>query len=85
MKVKDPTQALRSVAFTPDGRYAVVASTEGHVSFFDPATGALVRTVSDKQNGFFSLIFSRKGDVLITGTADGYVLFWDMKSLGLPK
>jgi WD40 repeat protein len=41
--------------------------------------------VSRKDDGFFSVLFTRKGDVMVTGTAEGRVQFWDLKTLGLYK
>ena len=79
------TQQIRQVAFTPDGRFAAVATTTGYIHFFDATTDAPVKTVTIKENGFYSMIFSRKGDVMLTGMMDGLVLFWNMKALGLPK
>ena len=52
---------------------------------FRTTTRLIVQTVTVKDNGFFSMIFSRKGDVMLTGMMDGLVLFWNMKALGLPK
>ena len=75
---------MTAVTFSPDGRWAVVASNNGLISFFDGVTGAPVQTLKPGL-GIFSVVFNRSGDVLAAGTAEGTVEFWDVKSLGLPK
>jgi serine/threonine protein kinase/WD40 repeat protein len=79
------TTQIRQVAFTPDGRYAAVASSDGNIGFFDAVTAAPVKTVTHKNSGFYSMVFTRKGDVMLTGMQEAFVQFWDMKSLGLYK
>ncbi|RPH35781.1 MAG: hypothetical protein EHM91_16785, partial [Planctomycetota bacterium] len=68
IKFESVVHGIKQVAFTPDGRWAVVPCTEGTIAFFDATTGAPVRTVNQLSNGFFSLVFSKKGDVMAAGT-----------------
>ena len=84
LKLDPPVHLIRKVAFTPDGRWAVVSCTDGTLSFFDAATGSPVQKLKHSV-GFFSVAFTPKGDVAFAGSSEGEVLFWAVKSLGLPK
>ncbi len=71
--------AVSSVAFSRDGSRLVVVSNDvsASASLYDVATGSsLVLPVK----GILKVAFSRGGDHIVTGSADGSVNVWDAKS-----
>jgi RNA polymerase sigma factor (sigma-70 family) len=68
---------LRSVAFTPDGKYLASGGWDRVISFWDPATGKEIRRIVAPEHGVDAITFSRDGKLLAGAGMDGDVILWD--------
>ncbi|HEV8058649.1 MAG TPA: WD40 repeat domain-containing protein [Gemmataceae bacterium] len=70
-----------ALAISPDGRYlASVSWTDPHVSFWDMATGRLLRQLSLKGEKRYvrNLAFSGDGKTLVASQGMGFLQFWNV-------
>lgn len=74
---------VRSVAFSPDGRYVLTASgaqaetTDGHAQLWDAATGQHVRSFAEDTEAINAVTFSPDGRLVLTGSDDNSARSWD--------
>src|SRR5215813_635447 len=70
------TEAVRGVAFSPDGKYVVTASWDRSAVIWESATGKAVNVLMHEHevNG---AQFSRDGRYLVTACLDGYARVWE--------
>jgi WD40 repeat protein len=67
---------VRSVAFSPDGKYVVSGSYDGTARMWDAATGKEVaRMIHD--NAVTSVAFSPDGKYVVSGSYDGTARVWE--------
>lgn len=74
-----------SVAFSPDGRYALAGDNGGHIGLWDVLSGEEVMSfIAHEGSGYHGVgyvSFSRDGRYIISGgVADGLVKLWDASS-----
>jgi WD40 repeat protein len=74
-------QALRSLRFSPDGRYLATASGDRLVILWDPTTGKEVLTLRGHARSVWCLAFSPDGRRLASGGVDGTIRIWDVSPL----
>jgi len=75
---------VTAVAFSPGG--TLLATAGQNTQLWDAATGALVRTLTDRSYlGEWSVAFSPDGTLLATGDRSGSVSLWDVASGTLVK
>jgi WD40 repeat protein/DNA-binding Lrp family transcriptional regulator len=79
--------AVRSLAFSPDGRFLAAGDFENRIRLWDANSGREVhlleghrRVPVSGKNGVFCLAFSPDGTRLASGAADGVVRVWEVKS-----
>jgi WD40 repeat protein len=83
---KDVPVVVFSLAFSPDGRWLAVASTDGHpgpshLRLWEPASGRLHRVLVDgSRSSIWSAVFSADGKLLASGDASGTVLLFETNS-----
>jgi RNA polymerase sigma factor (sigma-70 family) len=68
---------LRSVAFTPDGKFLASGGWDRVIPFWDPATGKEVRRIEAPEQGVDAIAFSRDGKLLAGAGRNGAVILWD--------
>lgn len=68
------------VAFSPDGKRVLVASTTGEARLYNPNTGALLVTLLGHKSGISTASFSADGTRLITGSWDKTAKVWDTQN-----
>jgi WD40 repeat protein len=85
---KDPTRralpprcSVWSVAFSPDGRYALSGSYDRTLKLWDVFTGKEIRSFSGHTGGeVWSVAFNPDGRYILSGSADETLKLWDMET-----
>ncbi|UNU22500.1 serine/threonine-protein kinase [Microcoleus vaginatus] len=82
-KVKNFAQhsdAVGSVAFSPDGLMLASGSKDKTIQIWDLATGKSIRTFPGDSSTIWSVAFDSSGTKLATGTGFWRVMLWDLKT-----
>ena len=82
-KVKNFAQhsdAVGSVAFSPDGLMLASGSKDKTVQIWDLATGKSIRSFAGDSSTIWSVAFDSNGTRLATGTGFWRVMLWDLKT-----
>lgn len=74
--------SLYSVAYSQDGRWLVVSTSEGQTKLLDPGTGEVVRTLSGltSPNFAIALALSPDGRLVAAGGLDDIAYIWQTES-----
>jgi dipeptidyl aminopeptidase/acylaminoacyl peptidase len=73
------TDDVSSVAFSPDGKYALSGSWDQTTKLWDVATGREIRTFKGNNTGRVnSVAFSSVGNHIISATRDNAIRLWDV-------
>ncbi|MBZ0288752.1 MAG: WD40 repeat domain-containing protein, partial [Anaerolineae bacterium] len=84
MKLDEQSEAVRGVAFSPDGTKLVSASQDGSLTLWDSATGETVWRYDDPNfSGWLSASFNPDGTKLVAGNEDGNLYIFGVAE-GLP-
>ncbi|KAG6093925.1 transcriptional regulatory protein rco1 [Claviceps sp. LM220 group G6] len=70
---------VRSLCFSPDGRYLVTGSTDKLVRIWDIATQTIRHTLSGHEQEIACLDLARDGKVIASGSHDKTVRIWDFE------
>ena len=68
---------VRSVAFSPDGRFILTASDDRTARVWDVKTGREVSVLRGHRKGLLSAAFSPDGSHMVTSGDDGTARVWD--------
>src|SRR4051812_16908906 len=74
------SDAVASVAFSPDGRQVLSGSEDSTLKLWDAARGALLRTFHGHSNEVWSVAFSPDGRQVLSGSEDKTLKLWDVAS-----
>jgi WD40 repeat protein len=74
---KPASVAVRTVAFSPDGRLLATGCSDSTVRLWDPASGQPLHVLEGHTNSVNSVAFRPGGRLLATGSADSTVRLWD--------
>ncbi|KAJ0023594.1 hypothetical protein NQD34_003493 [Periophthalmus magnuspinnatus] len=81
--LKDHTQFVNSVRFSPDGAHFATAGADGQIFLYDGQKGELVRSLGgDKAHngGIYAISWSPDSSQLISASGDRTVKLWDVDS-----
>src|SRR5256712_1048220 len=84
-----PSDLLRSVSFSPDGRWLAAAggipARSGEIVIWDAGTGTLARTIKGHRDYVYQAAFGPPGSLLLaTSSYDKSIRLWDV-STGIEK
>ena len=71
------TEAVSSVAFSPDGKRLASASTDGKVKVWDSQTGQETLSLKGHTHWVHSVVFSPDGKRLVSASHDLTVAVWN--------
>ena len=78
-------QAVRWVAFSPDGKHLATAEHNGTAKLRDPATGEMLQVLSGHTAGLDCVVFSPDSATVATTSWDRTIKLWDVKTGELLK
>ena len=73
-------EAVRAVAFSPDGNLLAVSGTLGEVRLYKTSDGSRAATLKTGEGFTFTIAFNPKKDEIATGGFDGQVRLFEVKS-----
>lgn len=77
--LEDHHTRLRSVAYSPDGRYLATGDEDDVVILRDPSTGQPLRTLTGSGGEARSIAFSPDGQYLAVGTSLSKIDLWNLE------
>jgi len=71
---------IRSVCFSPDGRYLATGAEDKQIRVWDIASRTIRNTFSGHEQDIYSLDFARDGRTIASGSGDRTVRLWDIEA-----
>ncbi len=71
---------IRSVCFSPDGRYLATGAEDKLIRVWDIASRTIRNTFSGHEQDIYSLDFARDGRTIASGSGDRTVRLWDIEA-----
>jgi WD40 repeat protein len=74
-----PRRMTQEIAFRPDGQILATAYVNGTVALWETSTGKLLHSEPTGGRETYTLDWSPKGDLLVTGGNGGKIVVWDSR------
>lgn len=74
------TNPVNSIAFSPDGRWALSGSSENTVRLWDVDAGRCRRVLEGHSASVWAVAWSPDGQLALSGSSDGAIRVWDVNS-----
>ena len=78
--LKRHSSSVKSVNWSPDGKYLASGSLDETVKIWDAKNGRIIKTLRKHSDGVEYVIWSPDGKYLASGSLDNTVIIWDAKS-----
>jgi WD40 repeat protein len=85
IKLNGHTGDVNSIAFSPDGKFVVTASSDATARIWNAANGESIGELSGHRKSVNTAMFSPDGKFIVTASDDGTVRKWDAGSLRVVK
>ncbi|KAF7356907.1 Chromatin associated protein [Mycena venus] len=70
---------VTSVAISPDGTLVAAGCVDAVVRIWSVASGALVEQLRGHQDSVYSVVFTRDGHGIVSGSLDNTLKYWDLR------
>ncbi|KAK7031431.1 chromatin associated protein [Favolaschia claudopus] len=70
---------VTSVAISPDGALVAAGCVDAIVRIWSVVTGALVEQLRGHQDSVYSVVFTRDGHGIVSGSLDNTLKYWDLR------
>ncbi|PVF94835.1 WD40 repeat-like protein [Serendipita vermifera] len=71
---------IRSVCFSPDGKYLATGAEDRQIRIWDIAKKRIFRNFTGHEQEIYSLDFSYDGHLIVSGSGDKTARIWDMET-----
>jgi WD40 repeat protein/predicted Ser/Thr protein kinase len=72
--------SVRTVAYSPDGKFALSGGVDGVVKLWQVSSGRQLRSFVGHAAGILSVAFSPDGKLALSGDGDGTIKLWEVSS-----
>jgi WD40 repeat protein len=87
LTIKEGTEYIRALAFSPDGKILALGHFEDPIiELRDVSSGKIITLLKGHENendGIMCMSFSPNGKMLASGRSDGTIEIWDIQGLGI--
>ncbi|RLD23242.1 MAG: hypothetical protein DRI71_05800, partial [Bacteroidetes bacterium] len=77
--------AVKSVCFSPDGKYLASGSEDKTIKIWEFSTGRELKTLNGHQSDVNQVLFTADGKQIVSERRDRHIYFWEISSGGILK
>ncbi len=78
--LEEHSYSVRSVAWSPDGKYIVSGSSDETIKIWDANSGECLKTLEGHSSRVNSVAWSPDGSKIVSGSSDATIKIWDANS-----